>query len=80
MLTTACQHKCHHVLSRRAVQAELLAALLLTVPSSAFSAETESTAPASRAEEKDDLDLTITEKVVSGVTVSEVTCSQFASL
>lgn len=63
VFTAACQHKTHHVLSRRSVQAELLAALLLTVPSTASSAETESTSSASRAAENDELDLTVTEKV-----------------
>ncbi|DBB02934.1 TPA: hypothetical protein ACH3X1_013533 [Trebouxia sp. C0004] len=59
--TAASQQRSDHCLSRRALQAELVASLAFAIPLRACSAEVESTSPAANAD--NELDLTVTEKV-----------------
>jgi len=59
--TAASQPRSDHCLSRRALQAELVAAFAFAIPLRACSAESESTIPAANAD--NELDLTVTEKV-----------------
>ena len=60
--TAASQQRSDHCLSRRALQAELVAAFAFAIPLRACSAEVESKSPAANAD--NELDLTVTEKVV----------------
>ena len=60
--TAASQQRSDHCLSRRALQAELAAAFAFAIPLRACSAEFESTSPAANAD--NELDLTVTDKVI----------------